>query len=66
MNLIDLAAFMTLYLVIILFALWWATDTIHRLMDRTVSLIREQRNEDLRWHRDSLLAHLRAEQAARR
>jgi hypothetical protein len=66
MNLIDLAAFMTLYLVIILFALWWATDTIHRHLDRTVSLIREQRNEDLRWHRDSLLSHMRAEQIARR
>lgn len=57
---------MTGYLIIILFALWLATDTIHRHMDRTVNVIHEQRNEDLRWHRDSLLAHLRAERASNR
>jgi hypothetical protein len=55
MNLITLAALVTVYFFLILLALWWA-----------VRHIREQRNEDLRWHRDSLLAHLRAEQASRR
>ena len=47
---------MTVYFLIILFAVWWATTTIRYHLDRTVFLIREQRNEDLRWHRDSLLS----------
>ena len=55
MNLIDLAILMTVYFFLALLTLWWA-----------VRVIREQRNADLRWHRDSLLAHLRAEQASHR
>jgi hypothetical protein len=30
-------------------------------LKRSVKIIREQRNQDLRWHRESLLAYIRAE-----
>ena len=62
MNTITIVACMTLYLFISLLALWWAVDRLHAHLDRAVNRIREQRNEDLRWHRDSLLADLRLEQ----
>lgn len=49
--------FLTVLLTIYMFAapliLWWI-----------VSVNRRQRNQDLRWHRDSLLAHLRTELVA--
>lgn len=66
MNTALLASLMTLYCFIILLALWLAVDSIQHRLRRMVGLIREQRNDDLRWHRDSLLAHMRAEQATRR
>ena len=66
MNLETLTVLMTFYFFLLLLALWWATDSIRRHLDRTVNLIRDQRNEDLRWHRDSLLAHMRLEEATRR
>jgi hypothetical protein len=66
MSLLDLTVFMTFCLFIVLLPLWWATDTIHRHLDRTVNLIRRQCNEDLRWHRDSLLAYMRLERAKER
>jgi nitrogen fixation-related uncharacterized protein len=55
MNLIHIAILMTVYFLLILLTLWWA-----------VRVIRQQRNADLRWHRESLLAHLRAEPASHR
>lgn len=66
MNTVLLASLMTLYCYISLLALWLAVDSIQRHLRRTVDLIRKQRNEDLRWHRDSLLAHMRLEEALRR
>jgi hypothetical protein len=66
MNLETLTVLMTFYFLLLLLALWWATDTIRHHLDRTVNLIREQRNEDLRWHRDSLLSHMRLEEARKR
>ena len=61
-----LAFLMTLYLFIILLVLWLAVDRIQLRLRRLEDLIRQQRNEDLRWHRDSLLAYMRSEQATRR
>jgi hypothetical protein len=61
-----LAFLMTLYCFIILLALWLAVDSTQHRLRRMVDLIRKQRNEDLRWHRDSLLAYMRSEQATRR
>ena len=46
-----------------LLALWAAVQAIERHLDRSVQVLRTQRNEDLRWHRESLLAHLRLERA---
>ena len=61
MKSITLAALVTVYLLLILLALWWAVRNIRRFLKRSVKIIREQRNQDLRWHRESLLAYLRAE-----
>ena len=55
MKLITLAVLVTAYFLFVLLALWWS-----------VRIIRRQRNEDLRWHRDSLLAYIRAELAKQR
>ena len=55
MKLITLAVLITVYFVLIPFGLW-----------ASVRIIRRQRNEDLRWHRDSLLAYIRAELAKQR
>lgn len=37
-----------------------------RYLKKAAKRIRRQRNEDLRWHHDSLLAHLRFENVMRR
>jgi hypothetical protein len=57
---------MTFYFVIVLLALWRAVKSIQHHIDQAINLIRQQRNEDLRWHRDSLLSHIRADAAQRR
>jgi hypothetical protein len=56
----------TIYFVLSLLSLWWAVQTVHLHLRKAVNRIRRQRNEDLRWHRESLLAHMRLEQARRR
>ena len=61
MNLITLAALVTVYFLLILLAQWWAVHNIRRSLKRSVKIIRQQHNQDLRWHRDSLLAYIRAE-----
>ena len=66
MNLITLAALVTVYFLLILLAQWWAVHNIRRSLGQSVEIIREQRDQDLRWHRESLLTHIRAEQASRR
>lgn len=57
---------MTIFWVVLLLVLWRAVTRIQFHIDQAVYLIRQQRNEDLRWHRDSLLAHLRADTPQRR
>ena len=55
MNLSTVVLLVTVYFVLSLLSLYYA-----------VRVIRRQRNADLRWHRDALLAHMRLEQATRR
>jgi len=50
-----ITALVTAYFLFVLLALWWS-----------VRVIRRQRNEDLRWHRESLLAYIRVELAKQR
>ena len=61
MKLITLTALVTVYFFLVLLGLWWTVRNIRHSLKRRVKIIREQRNQDLRWHRDSLLAYLRAE-----
>jgi hypothetical protein len=61
MKRIPLAALVTVYFFLVLLALWWAVRNLRHSLKRSVKIIREQRNQDLRWHRQSLLAYLRAE-----
>ena len=62
----TLLTFTTFYFAFVLLALWWAMKSIQHHIDQAVNLIRQQRNEDFSWHRDSLLSHLRADAAQRR
>jgi hypothetical protein len=55
MSISTVVLLVTVYFVLSLLSLYWA-----------MRVIRRQRNEDLRWHRDSLLAHMRLEQATHR
>ena len=66
MKLITLAVLVTLYFLLILLALWWSVRNLRRSLKRSVKIIRQQRNQDLRWHRESLLAYIRAELARQR
>jgi hypothetical protein len=66
MNISTVVFLITLYFALSLLSLYWAVSTIRRHLRKTVKRIRRQRNQDLRWHRDSLLAHMRLEQATRR
>ena len=61
MKLITLAVLITVYFVLVLLGLWWSVRNLRRSLKRSVKIIREQRNQDLRWHRESLLAYIRAE-----
>jgi hypothetical protein len=55
----------SLYFALSLLSLYWAVHSFRRYLRKAVKRIRHQRNQDLRWHRDSLLAHMRLEQTAR-
>ena len=65
MNLSTVVLLVTVYFALWLLSLHWALHTLRRHLRKAVKRIRRQRNQDLRWHRDSLLAHLRLEQATR-
>lgn len=54
-----------LYFAVALLSLYWAVRRIRRYLKKSVKRIRKQRNQDLRFHRDSLLAHMRLEQASK-
>ena len=62
----KLITLITVYFLLVLLALWWAVRNTRRSLKRSVKIIRQQRNQDLRWHRESLLAYIRAELAKQR
>ena len=62
----KLITLITVYFVLVLLALWWSVHTLRHSLKRSVKIIRNQRNQDLRWHRESLLAYIRAELAKQR
>jgi hypothetical protein len=53
----------TIYFALALLSLYWAVRIIRGYLRKTVKRIRHQRNQDLRWHRDTLLAQMRLEDA---
>ena len=66
MNLAVLVVLITVNLAIAVLSVYLALRIIRRHLKKTVKRIRRQRNEDLRWHRDTLLAQMRLEEARRR
>ena len=62
----KLITLITVYFVLVLLALWWSVRNLRHSLKRSVKIIRNQRNHDLRWHRESLLAYIRAELAKQR
>ena len=65
MSISTVIFLISLYFVFSLLSLYWAVRSIRRHLRKAIKRIRHQRNQDLRWHRDSLLAHMRLEQTAR-
>ena len=65
MSVSTVVFLVSLYFALSLLSLYWAERSLRRHLRKAVKRIRHQRNQDLRWHRDSLLAHLRSEQTTR-
>jgi hypothetical protein len=65
MNISTVVLLITLYFALSLLSLYWAVCAIRGHLRKAVKRIRRQRNEDLRWHRDSLLSHMQLEEARR-
>ena len=63
MSLSLIATLIVLSFVFCVLALCFAVQSVKHHLDHTAQVLREQWNEDLRWHRESLLAHQRLEQA---
>lgn len=63
MNLSTLAVFITVNFAIALLIVYLVLRSTRRYLKKTVKRIRHQRNADLRWHRDTLLAQMRLEAA---
>jgi hypothetical protein len=61
MKLITLPVLVTVYFFLVLLVLWWSVRNLRRSLKRSAKIIRQQRKQDLRWHRESLLAYIRAE-----
>ena len=56
MNPSILVVLITVNFAIALFSIYLAVRTVRRYLKKSIKRIRRQRNEDLRWHRDTLLA----------
>jgi hypothetical protein len=63
MNPSVLVVLITVELAIALLSVYLVLRTTRRYLKKTIKRIRRQRNEDLRWHRDTLLAQMRLEEA---
>ena len=67
MNLAALIVLITIVnLAVALLSIYLVLCSTRRYLKKMVKRIRRQRNQDLRWHRESLLAHMRLEEATRR
>jgi hypothetical protein len=67
MNLGALVVLITIVnLAVALLSIYLVLRSTRRYLKKAIKRIRRQRNEDLRWHRDSLLAHMRLEQTLHR
>lgn len=66
MSLAIVVVLLTVYFVLSLLSLYWAVHTLRGYLRKAVHRIRKQRNEDLRWRRDTLLAQMRLERAMQR
>lgn len=66
MSLAVLVVLITVNLAIAMLSVYLALRISRRHLKKTVKRIRRQRNADLRWHRDTLLAQMRLEEARRR
>ena len=62
MNPTIMVILITVYFAVSLLSLYGAVRTVRRYLRKAVKRIRKQRNDDLRWHRDSLLAHMRLQE----
>lgn len=65
MSLAVLVVLITVNLAIAMLSVYLALRISRRHLKKTVKRIRRQRNADLRWHRDTLLAQMRLEEARR-
>jgi hypothetical protein len=67
MNLAALVVLITIVnLAVALLSVYIVLRSTRRYLKKAIKRIRRQRNEDLRWHRESLLSHMRMEEALRR
>jgi hypothetical protein len=63
MNVSTLAVLITVNLALALLSVYLVLRTTRRYLKKTRKRARRQRNNDLRWHRDALLAQMRLEEA---
>ena len=63
MNPSILVVLITVNFAIALFSIYLVLRSTRRYLKKTVKRIHRQRNEDLRWHRDTLLAQMRLDEA---
>ena len=63
MNPSILVVLITVNFAIALFSIYLVLRSTRRYLKKSIKRIRRQRNEDLRWHRDTLLAQMRLEEA---
>ena len=63
MNPSILVVLITVNFAIALFSVYLTLLSTRRYLKKSIKRIRRQRNEDLRWHRDTLLAQMRLEEA---
>ena len=65
MNPGVLVVLITVELAIALLSVYLVLRSTRRYLKKMTKRIRRQRNEDLRWHRESLLSHMQLEEARR-
>jgi len=66
MNPSILVVLITVNFAIALLSLYLTLLSTRRFLKKSIKRIRRQRNEDLRWHRDTLLAQMRLEETRKR